>query len=72
MTEFLELMGRRRYNPLILDVRIAVSVLDTAYKVDLTFLLVSLSRFQFQILFFNILDFSEFSENFLDYFGKSP
>ena len=34
-------------NPLISDVCITVSVLDTAYKVDLTFLIVRLSRFQF-------------------------
>jgi len=33
--------------PPILDVRVPVSVLDTTYKVDLTFLLVWLSRFQF-------------------------
>jgi len=59
-------------NPLIPDVRIIVLMLDTAYKIDLTFLVVRLSRFQFQILFFNIVDFSEFSEIFLDYFGKSP
>ena len=58
--------------PMILDVRITVSVLDTVYKVDLIFLLVRLSRLQFQILFSNILDFSEFSGIFLNYFGKSP
>ena len=59
-------------NPLILDVRITVSVLDTAYKIDLTFLIVRLSWLKFQILFFNILGLSEFSEIFLDYFRKSP
>ena len=37
--------------------------ISTAYKIDLTFLIVRLSQFQFQILFSNI---------FLDYFGKSP
>ena len=54
-------------NPLTLDVCITILVLDTAYKVDLTILVVRLS--QFQILFSNIL---EFSEIFLDYFRKSP
>ena len=57
-------------NPLIPDVRITVSKLDTTCKVDLTFLVVRLSRFQFQILLSNILDFSEFSGIFLDYFGN--
>jgi len=41
-----------------------VSVRDTTYYVDFTFLIVRLSWFQFQISFSNILDFSEFSENF--------
>ena len=59
-------------NPLIPGVRITVSKLDTTYKIDLTFLIVRLSRFQFQILSSNILEFSEFSEIFLNYFGKSP
>ena len=59
-------------NPLILDVCITVSVLDTVYKIDLISLLVRLSQFQFQILFFNILDFLGFSGIFLDYFEKSP
>jgi len=60
----------RSCNPLIPDVRITVSVLDMPYKMDLTFLVVRLSRFQFQILFSNILDFSEFSENFSGLFWK--
>ena len=34
-------------NPLIPGIRITVSVRDTTYKVDLTFLIVRLSRFQF-------------------------
>ena len=51
-------------NPPILDVRITISVLDTAYKIDFTFLVVRLNQFQFQILFFNILDFSDFSKFF--------
>ena len=32
--------SRASCNPLIFDVRITVSVLDTAYKIDLTFLIV--------------------------------
>ena len=36
------------------------------------FLIVRLNCFQVQILFFNILDFSDFSEIFLYYFEKSP
>ena len=59
-------------NPPLPDVRITVSVLDTVYKIGLSFLVVRLSRFQFQIVIFNIVDFSEFSGIFLDYFGKSP
>ena len=39
---------------------------------DVHILVVRLGLFQFQILIFNILDFSEFSEKFLDNFGKSP
>ena len=68
--EGINLFAVGKCNPLILPVRIIVSVLDTAYKVDLTFLILRLSRFQFQILFFNILNFSKFFEIFLDYFGN--
>jgi len=39
---------------------------DPCVLLDLTFLLVRFDRFQFQILFFNILDFSWFSETFLN------
>ena len=58
--------GRRdtNCNPLLPDVRITVSVRDTTYNVDLTFLVVRLSRFQFQISFSNLLDFSGFSRTF--------
>ena len=59
-------------NPLIPGVRITVSVRDTTYHIDVTFLVVRLSRFQFQKSFSNILDFSGFFGIFLDYFGKSP
>ena len=57
--------------PPTLNVCVTVSVLDTVYIFDLTFLVVKLTRFQFQILFSNILYFSGFSEDFVDYFGKS-
>ena len=46
-------MSDRDCNPLIPGVRITVSVLDTTYKIDLT--LVRVSRFQFQIVFFNTI-----------------
>jgi len=67
--------GRREGGVLVTPdpaVHITIYVQDTASKVDLTLLVVRLSQFQFQIIFFNILNFSEFSGIFLDYYGKSP
>jgi len=51
--------------PPVLDVCIAVLVLDTLKILNLTFLIVRLCSFQFQILFLNISDFSEFFLKFL-------
>ena len=59
-------------NTLIPGVRITVSVRDTAYKIGMTSVVVRLSQFQFQKLFPNIVDFSRFFGNFLDYFGEFP
>ena len=54
-----------------LDLLVAVSVLDTVYVFDLTFMVVRLNQCQLQILFSNILDFLDFSRIFLNYFRKS-
>jgi len=51
-------------NPLLPGVRITVSVRDKTYKIDLTSVVVRLSRFQFYKSFSNILDFSGFSRLF--------
>ena len=43
--EELIILVKEYCNPLIPDVRITVSKLDTTYKIDLTFLIVRLNRF---------------------------
>jgi len=59
-------------NPPTLDVCVTVSILDMVCKFNLTFLVVRLNRFQFHILFPNILGSFRIFWNFLDYFRKSP